>query len=462
MGISGGIALILMFFFLPETFWERKIPQFPAANTSKNATVEVLEPRQPSTEEEDPMSSELQSPTGSEKTSESKDQWICDDGKELTTKIEDKELAVSLNSNERWVDNNNNKEKTISMEDEDTGVAQKLDEKHIKDQGCLQGKSARSSQENSRTSIIHANVTDIEKGTVVFEENHELMAYTNRWRMAPQKTYAQSLRLYSGRMSYDSWFIIAVRPFVLFTYPAVLWSAMVYSLSIGWLIVLSESVSEIYRSRHTYNFTSFQTGLVYIAPFIGAVLGTAIAGKLSDQIVKVMAKRNGGMYEPEFRLVMALPIAITTAIGLMGFGWSVDQKDSWIVPTVFFAIISFGCSLGSSTAITYCVDSYKQFAGEALVTLNFSKSKSSNALYFKVSQGISLMQFADIFHGFAFSLFFPHWLSSKGSKRVFIVLGVIQLICMLFSIPMYIFGKRARMWTVKRSFVERIGRPKSN
>lgn len=44
------------------------------------------------------------------------------------------------------------------------------------------------------------------------------------------------------------------------------------------------------------------------------------------------------------------------------------------MPTIFFGLISFGCSLGSTTAITFAVDSYRQYAGEALVTLNFSKN----------------------------------------------------------------------------------------
>lgn len=163
------------------------------------------------------------------------------------------------------------------------------------------------------------------------------------------------------------------RPFILFAYPAVLWSSTVYALSVGWLIVLSETVTEVYRSD-TYNFSPLAVGLVYISPFVGGVLGTAVAGKVSDIIVRFMTRRNGGVYEPEFRLIMAIPIAITSAMGLMGFGWSAQEKDRWIIPTVFFGILSFGCTLGSTTSITFCVDSYRQYAGEALVTLNFCKS----------------------------------------------------------------------------------------
>lgn len=199
--------------------------------------------------------------------------------------------------------------------------------------------------------------------------------YTAHLRAQPPKTFTQSLKPWNGRLRNENWFRVALRPFILFAYPAILWSTLVYSLSIGWLIVLSESISSVYKNKETYNFSSLGTGLVYISPFVGGVLGTAVAGKISDVVVRFMSRRNDGIYEPEFRLIMAIPVAISTCIGLIGYGWSAEEKDLWIVPTIFFGIISFGCSLGSTTAITFAVDSYRQYAGEALVTLNFSKSK---------------------------------------------------------------------------------------
>ena len=258
--------------------------------------------------------------------------------------------------------------------------------------------------------------------------------YTTGLKLRPRLTFIQQLRPWNGRLHQDKWLRVAARPFILFAYPAVLWSSIVYACSVGWLIVLSESVAVIYRSRTTYGFSALSTGLIYISPFIGGILGTAVAGKVSDIIVRAMSRRNGGLYEPEFRLVMAAPVAVTTVIGLMGFGWSAKDHDAWIVPTIFFGIISFGCSLGSTTAITFCVDSYRQYAGEALVTLNFTKN---------------------IFHGLVFSLFFTGWLEADGSKTVFIWVGVIQLVLMTLTVPMYIFGKRARMWTVRRNFMEK-------
>jgi hypothetical protein len=210
------------------------------------------------------------------------------------------------------------------------------------------------------------------------------LQYTNRLRKRAKIPYTQTLKVWNGRITRDKWLKVAVRPFVLFAYPAVLWSSVVYALSVGWLIVISESVATIFESKSTYNFTPLQTGLIYISPFVGGLLGTAVAGKVSDIVVRYMTKRNGGIYEPEFRLVMALPIGLSTTIGLMAFGWSSEVHDAWIVPTIFFGLISFGCCLGSTTAITFCVDSYRQYAGEALVTLNFSKSEFSPLLAFVI------------------------------------------------------------------------------
>jgi Major Facilitator Superfamily len=203
-------------------------------------------------------------------------------------------------------------------------------------------------------------------------------AYTERLRSSPERSFVQTLRPYNGRIRNEKWLKVACRPFILFAYPAVLWSALVYSLSVGWLIVLSESIDKIFKDQ-PYGFTSLQAGLIYISPFIGAVFGTAVAGKMSDIICRYMAKKNDGIFEPEFRLVMVPIIALCTTIGLMAFGWSAEIHDRWIIPTFFFGVISFGCSLGSTTAITFCVDSYKEYSGEALVTLNFSKSESRSS-----------------------------------------------------------------------------------
>ncbi|KAH8925315.1 MFS general substrate transporter [Atractiella rhizophila] len=309
--------------------------------------------------------------------------------------------------------------------------AEGLDEK---DEDLGGEKEEDNEKASTRPPLPHANSsTSIHSSTSYFRTLPLSQAYTHQLSQAPRRTFRQTLSPWNGRLRSDSWFKVALRPFVLFAYPSILWSTVVYACSVGWLIVLSESVAHVYQAP-PYNFSPLGTGLVYVSPFLAGILGTAVAGKVSDIIVRFMSKKNGGLYEPEFRLVMAIPIALATVTGLMGFGWSVEEQDAWIVPTVFFGIISFGCTLGSTTAITFAVDSYRQYAGEALVTLNFSKN---------------------VLHGLVFSLFFNHWLEHSGPKSVFLALGGIQLGFLVFTIPLFIFGKRLRLWTARANLMER-------
>ncbi|ANB12399.1 Hol1p [Sugiyamaella lignohabitans] len=240
----------------------------------------------------------------------------------------------------------------------------------------------------------------------------------------PRKPFMKELALINGRFTNDKWWMVALRPFFLYAYPGILFSTFIYSFSVVWLIVISETISKIF-SASPYNFPITPVGLLYIATFLGGCMGSAVAGKASDLIVRTLSKRNHGVYEPEFRILMIGPVLIAVTIGMMGFGWSSFDKDLWIVPAIFLFVIGFGCSLGSTTAITYAVDSYKMFAAEALVTFNLTK----NVL------------------GFIFSLFVPKFLETSGARTTFVVFGSVQIFVCLFGIPIYIFGKRMRHWT---------------
>lgn len=434
VAIVVGSCLVLLFFFVPETFWDRtprpRSRKRPHLYRSVSDLVSHGIRGRPTHAQrlEDPHPKNHADSTVPKKSKKGHVGFVDESNKEINSPDEKGAEAgdhdcVSVASDAPGEDHNavhfsptSNPEKSDGLLQPPTAVISRPE--RPADPEC--GRQAAVSPARSDLLAPSAPVN----GSV---------HYTNRLRERPQLPYLHYLRIWNGRISHDHWMRVAMRPFILFAYPAVLWSTVVYALSVGWLIVLSESVAHIYEGRSNYNFTALQVGLVYISPFVGGLLGTAVAGKVSDVIVRYMTRRNGGVYEPEFRLVMAIPIAISTTAGLMAFGWSAEEKDAWIVPTIFFGLVSFGCCLGSTTAITFCVDSYRQYAGEALVTLNWSKN---------------------VFHGLIFSLFIVDWLDAQGSRTVFLALGGIQLGCLLFSIPMYIYGKRLRMWTVRKRLME--------
>ena len=53
-------------------------------------------------------------------------------------------------------------------------------------------------------------------------------------------------------------------------------------------------------------FDEVHTGYMYTGPFIGAVLGFLLAGLLADWSAKMMIRRNKGIYEPEFRIILVV------------------------------------------------------------------------------------------------------------------------------------------------------------
>ncbi len=84
-----------------------------------------------------------------------------------------------------------------------------------------------------------------------------------------------------------------------------------------------------------------KTGYAYTGAFLGAILGFGIAGGLADWSAKTLTRWNGGVYEPEFRILLVIPQLIFGCMGLYGFGITMDGmvqlKYSWVAPLVFFA-----------------------------------------------------------------------------------------------------------------------------
>ena len=245
-----------------------------------------------------------------------------------------------------------------------------------------------------------------------------------------KNSYLKEIRLYQGRFTKDSWWMVALRPFVLYCYPSVLFGSLTYALAVVWLIVISETIGEIFR-HPPYGYNQQTVGLFYISPFIGGILGSLTCGLLSDRIVRYLVSKNKGVYEPEFRLVMIIPSTLFIAIGLMGYGWSSQVHNPWVAPVIFFGAMSFGSSMASTTAITFAVDSYKVFAAESLVSFNFLK----NLL------------------GFCFSLFNNKYADREGYRAAYVTYGGIQIFVSLFAIPLYIYGKKLRRWTDEKEFM---------
>lgn len=115
------------------------------------------------------------------------------------------------------------------------------------------------------------------------------------------------------------------RPFyVLFSFPAVLFTALQYAAGVVWLTIMSSVLSLVFPLP-PYSFSPEQIGFMSAGPFIGHLLGAVYGGFLGDWSILYYSRKNRGFYEPEMRLYILHIPTFATAGGLIMFGVTVSR-----------------------------------------------------------------------------------------------------------------------------------------
>lgn len=255
-------------------------------------------------------------------------------------------------------------------------------------------------------------------------------------RQTPRKTtWRESLALFNGRKTDESFWKLLLRPFPLFLQPAFLWACLIQGLLIGWTVFIGVIMAQLFLSTPLW-WTEVQTGYAYTAAFIGAIIGFVIAGALSDWSARYMTKLNGGIYEPEFRIVLVIPQMILGCAGLFGYGITVDgllyEKYHYAVPLTFFALEVAGMVIGAVASSLYIVDAYRKYprvhdhTGTDLGLGDLAIEGFTCMIIFK-----NIFSFALTFKAF-------EWLITNRSKAapMFNALGIVQIVVCLSSIPL--------------------------
>ena len=215
-----------------------------------------------------------------------------------------------------------------------------------------EGNTPRSTvQANPETSPSHSHSTSI-NGQTKPEHSDPLPT---------QVSYMQSLLPFNGRKTDDSFFKLLIRPLPLFLHPAILWATLIQGAMIGWTVMIGVVLAAIFLGPPLW-FDEVQTGYMYTGPFIGAILGFVLSGLLADWSAKFMTRRNHGVYEPEFRLLLVIPQLIFGCIGLYGFGVSAANVKhyGWFWPDFFFALEVMGMVIGAVASALYIVDAHRR------------------------------------------------------------------------------------------------------
>jgi hypothetical protein len=174
----------------------------------------------------------------------------------------------------------------------------------------------------------------------------------------PRKSYWQRMAPVSNTSGGWSIFKHMYQPFIiLFTFPAVTYTALIYGSLLAWFSVVV-NVYSIYFTLPPYNFGSSGIGLLNLPPFIGGILGSIYGGLINDWAITKLSRRNKGIFEPEMRLWIAMPATVVLPGSLLMFGLSTANGLPWIVPCIGLGIFGWAFVTLGDVALTYCMDCY--------------------------------------------------------------------------------------------------------
>jgi hypothetical protein len=131
-----------------------------------------------------------------------------------------------------------------------------------------------------------------------------------------KKTFLQELKPWSSRHPDTSYLRLIIRPWPLLAYPAVLYSFLTFSATIGWSICFFDTQASIFQSP-PYNMTPGVNSLVYISAMIGISLGTYVGGAFTDSLAERSARKKNGFFEPETRLIAMIIPFFVIPVGLL-------------------------------------------------------------------------------------------------------------------------------------------------
>ncbi|GAA5905387.1 hypothetical protein JCM6882_003145 [Rhodosporidiobolus microsporus] len=278
---------------------------------------------------------------------------------------------------------------------------------------------------------VNAATDDLEKSSAGTPKPSASIEHIENGRPQPigykkEKSYLQTLApvSYHGKVNV---FKAILRPFPFFLSPVVICGFFAYGLTTCWLVVLSVCSSIIFAAP-PYFFNSTQTGLVSIGPLVASIPATVVAGPLTDWVGVWLARRNGGRFEPEFRLVLMIPMLILEVFGFMG--WSLMTRNGsipWIGPVFMYSLINAGQAIGATAIVAYIIDCHRGHTAEAMGVINLSKNL---VLY-------------------GFTQFAANWVMDMGIPDTMGVLAGVTAISIGSCGVMWVFGKRARSWLAR-------------
>lgn len=245
-----------------------------------------------------------------------------------------------------------------------------------------------------------------------------------------KKTFTQNLAIFSGTYSNENLLQLFLAPFAVVLNLAVAWILVINSMYVALYVVIAFVLAQLFAAP-PYLLDSASIGYLSFGPFIGGILGSVILGVLSDPFIKWCARRNKGVYEPEYRLVPVF-IGVLSGVGLMLFGHLVQQGASPYATATVHGLMLFGVMFTCIGTSNYALDAYRGMANEIFIA---SMAVKNLILY-------------------GFSYFVNNWTAEVGPQHAFYVWGGVAF-ALIATVPVaFLFGKKYRSWWARHHVFE--------
>ena len=274
-------------------------------------------------------------------------------------------------------------------------------------------------------------ITGDEKGATATQSN--LAPTASTVPPPPKKTFVQDLRIFNGTFSQENLFQLFVAPFAVCTNLVILWFTLLTSVFVTLYVVIAFIMAQVFAPP-PYLLSPTAIGMLSLGPFVGGLIAAVLMGAISDPLIKWCARRNGGVYEPEYRLLPAF-LGFASGAGMLAWGTMVGDGISPVACAVMHGVILFGTMSICIATSVYAIDAYRSMTAEIFIAGMAGK----NLLIY------------------GFSYFVNNWTATAGVKATFHVWGSLGLVIAATTPIVYVFGKRYRSYWARNDLMKKFG-----
>ncbi|KAK4959090.1 hypothetical protein LTR10_003889 [Elasticomyces elasticus] len=213
-----------------------------------------------------------------------------------------------------------------------------------------------------------------------------------------------------------------------FCVPSMFWLLLMNGSFLGLYIFEASTFAGVLLSP-PYSFSFNSLGYVQAGQVLSCLIFLPVLGYGSDWVVRVMSRRNGGNFKPEYRLLPLWIPAVVCVVCAIIYGQSAAHPKEWhwSAPVVAYNA-SFFAFLGANVVgITYAVESFPLRAAPLLVVLCAGRGFISFGLAYATLPSIQAI----------------------GYDGATLVEGIIAGVLALMTVPVYLFGPRIRAFGQK-------------